>query len=67
MESPWHVGQREEPVEPQGHVLCVDPQVGRPETKDFLFILIHCTYCTKTGQFKAKTSCVLKLAGFKVI
>ena len=34
VEPPWHVGQREELVQPLGHVLCVDPEVCRPECVD---------------------------------
>jgi len=44
---PWHVGQCEEPVLPQGRVLCVDPidlrvdsKEGRPVKNDF-FVYIH--------------------------
>ncbi len=35
VECPWHVGQREEPVKPQGHVHRVNPEVCRPGRKDF--------------------------------
>ena len=34
IEPTWHVGQREELVQPLGHVLCVDPEVRRPECGD---------------------------------
>jgi len=39
-EPPWHVGQREELVQPLRRVLRVNPDVRRPECKDHVGVLI---------------------------
>ncbi len=40
IEQLWHVGQREEPVEPLGHVLHVDPKVQNTWKKGMLCLYL---------------------------
>jgi len=40
VEQPWDVGQREEPVQHQGHVLRVDPEVVETWKKGFLCLYL---------------------------